>query len=289
MLAFNDDSFPKIRRSIVTTSGLIVFVATYRVGIKLPTKLFSFCPKGDCDPVILPFVPPVASLTVLWCLLAYLFVRYIVNVRAMVLDYKADKGKPTKVLEEAKLYHENAKALAETNRSNQEKISEFIREFRDLERKTDTIVQGLSNSEEHTNLQVQRASKTLKEYKDCGLDLGKSGVPMWEYQHNAKVLIESAQSAIDSHADLVRTYEDLLAIGACSPASLAPPITSSIDGFSNFETASDTTRAVDQFGVASLLVVLSMGAAVWTTLHYFGHADYGTIDLIQWVEARTTR
>ena len=86
---FQDDSYPKIRRSAIVVAGIISFVAHYEVGIKLPTAIFDTADQAIIDPG--------TSLIFLWTLLAYLMLRFSVNYSATQIRFRADLGKQSDV------------------------------------------------------------------------------------------------------------------------------------------------------------------------------------------------
>lgn len=152
LIFFDDDSFPKMRRSLLITCGAIIFICHVNVGLKLPTALFDI----PADTVV---IEPRTAVLVLWVICAYLFLRFLSNWYALHARYRAGIDRETDVKKEAEHYLGQfyQHSVEVTGKLNQ--INEVHAKLENMKEGLDLLTQRLAHISKEIDYFISEAKK----------------------------------------------------------------------------------------------------------------------------------
>ena len=256
---FDDDTFPKIRRSLIVVCVLIVFVAKYEIALKLPPVIFEV---GVEDKKISAAV----ALWGLWIMCVYLTIRFGVNCTASYLQYKSGLTKMTDVAAQAQAHlaamkqvHNDISEQRIWLQDRQEDLVRACEEFKQYEHSVPHVVAQASGLiEKWISAEPEKNEKVPM-------------VPFSDYIPLLDQIVERLGELHKRNSDLHTALKKRMGGDKREADIMSSPDLQALIKVRTAEGKSADLLSFDQLVLAVLLTVLSLVAAVYFTFQ----ADFG--------------
>lgn len=256
LLFFDDDSLPKIRRSIFAVCATITFIAHFSVGLRLPTVIFDL-------PNETIVIEPETSIMILGVIWIYLFVRYATNYWALLIRFRSGLDRESDVAETANHYKGELEKIRSDIATKLDATGSIFSRYEALR---DDLNQKNSI---HKSLLKQQSDllDTFDELTRNDPDPDISFIRfspelMGTYQSDLSMYLNiyDEQNGVFRNIDWSKSEVDVL---------LNRPEISNFDSMLSAEARSDRMLGRDQFGLSVIAVILASAIAGYSLLQFF--------------------
>ena len=250
MLFFDDDSFPKIRRSLLIVCALITFVAHYEIGINLDNAILDTGIDGLK-------MSPTNALYVLGAVFLYLQFRFWSNLASTYILHRAGLTTASDVTAAADHYRQEMAAqsaqlekIKGQMREHEARIAGAVEQYISAKDKVDELVTTIQKMEDFPRSETAAVSEF--EHSDF-------------YRNYISTSTEASAALSTASHDIGRLMKGTERL----PEIMALPEVQSFELKKTGERRADQISAFDQFGLSVGFVLLASTFAVWFVCSYF--------------------
>ena len=264
---FNDDNYPKQRRSVVLVSFVIIFVVYNCANLKLPTSILDL-PEGR------ETISAGTSLKYLWAINLYLIVRVILNGGANLLRSRAGITRETDIPAQTEHWRKQLQALEQDISSKSSAINRSLAKFNKLKDEFDRIITSLQSLEPDLLSNLDRYEQLIEDAKAIE-QRTRNGDPNYAARERTKLLhqIEYChEQASEVAKDFPNQIERLASVHIGEEERQFLVKKFDIQHYENKESAQAKAanyEATDQFWLAPAALLLVVVLAIYQTLEYF--------------------
>jgi len=253
MLALlNDDTYPKIRKSLMICLVLVCVVAHYELGIKFPQVFFDLPDR---------VIEPRTTLLALWSLCIYLGLRYLSHYRAHRIRYQARLDYNAEFAAKANHYKGEIESLRDQTRGMLKSLEGHLQRYEHFEESSKGADVGYAAALEALERVAQSAK--LDEVVAFSEDIKGGLGDLIKDARNQRQGFELQIGFLKTALREVKTGRPLL------EELMAEPSIKHFDQQADAETVSGEILGRDQFLTSLAGVGLLLALATMTTLKFY--------------------